>query len=142
MPHVNLKIPEKDVIIGTDDEGRNITMNDVRNGYSCYITDNKPHSPSEGMTTSLVLEFTPHGDCNSVVNIPNSLVVKLVKNTYIKYAQSTYKDAGMEDIMGFYDYVCIQIPRTVPNWSKEHWKENSRDIYKKMIQENVSFIQA
>ena len=135
-----LQIPEENVVIGYDDEQREITMKCIRTGYDCTVPDNTPVQEHIGCTISQIT--INNGIWGRSVNISPKLVRKIMVQTFIKYAQSTYKDVGMSDIDGFENYVTIQVPQIIPNWYGISWKMITARLYKIMQDNSCSLEEA
>jgi len=138
MPTVS--IPEENFVIGHDHEQRGITMKHIRTGFECTVPDNTPVKEHDGCTISQIT--IDDGIWRKSVSISPKLVRQIMVQTFIKYAKSTYDDAGMSDIDGFKNYVTVQIPKIVPNWSKTTWMYISNRIHNIMIENNCSLEEA
>ena len=135
-----LSIPEENVVIGHDDEQREITMKHIRTGFDCTVPDNTPVKEHIGCTISQIT--VDNGIWSKSVRISPKLVRKIMVQTFIKYAKSTYDDAGFSDIDGFKNYVTVIVPEIVPNWSGKAWTTISKRLYDIMEENHCSLEEA
>ena len=135
-----LSIPEENVGIGFDNKQRKITMKHIRMGFGCTVPDDTPVEEHDGCTISQIT--IDDGIWRKSVNISPKLVRQIMVQTFIKYAKSTYNDAGMSDRDGFKNYVTVQIPKIVPNWSVISWAAITMRLYKIMEDNDCSLEEA
>ena len=131
-----LSIPEENFVIGHDDKQREITMKHIRSGLDCTVPDNTPIEEHIGCTINQIT--INNGIWSKSVSISPKLVRKCMIKTFIKHAKSTYDEGGISEIDGFKDYVTVQIPKIVPNWSKTTWMYISNRIHNIMIENQCS----